>query len=388
MPTVLTSALLMEGDRVLLAQRRDASPPFAGQWVLPFALPGEMEAAEECLVRMAESELGVTARAYGFAETLYLSESGRGGEFVANVFRLDRWEGRLRYRAGGDYEEVRWVDAGELSSLPMPLPLRRWLLTLVRPGAESAAEVDVRAAWNAIARSYQARHKISTDVVHYGPSIPNEDELGLVGDVRGKRVLEIGCGGGQCTIAFARRGALAVGKDLSDEQVAFARELAASEGVEARFYQGSVEDLSEFPDASQDVVFSACAMAYVPDIASCFSEVHRVLKPGGVFAFSQGHPMANALSDEGPPWIVERSYWDAEHVWRWELDEQKPLMRTSYRPVGELFQHLVDAGFVVERILEPQPIDDPKRSGFPELPPDERDRLVPSIIIFKARKPA
>jgi SAM-dependent methyltransferase/ADP-ribose pyrophosphatase YjhB (NUDIX family) len=388
MPTVLTSALLMKGDRVLLAQRRGARPPFAGQWVLPFGLPREMEAAEECLERVAASELGVTAQVYGFAETLYLSESGAGGEFVTNVFRLDRWEGSLRYRAGGDYEEVRWVDAGELSRLPMPLPLRRWLLTRVRPEAEGAAEVDVRAAWNAIARSYQARHKISTDIVHYGPGVPSEEELGLVGDVQGKRVLEIGCGGGQCTIAFARRGALAVGKDLSDEQVAFARELAASEGVEARFYQGSVEDLSEFPDASQDVVFSAHGLSYVADIAACFAEAYRVLKPGGVFVFSGDHPLANVLSEDGPPWVVERGYWDAEQVWRWEPDEPKPLMRSYYRPLGETFQHLVDAGFMVERILEPRPIDDAKRSGFPELPPDERDKLVPSTVIFKARKPA
>ena len=373
---------------MLLAQRRGQSPPFAGQWLLPFGFLGEREAAEECLERVVESELGVKTQSYEFADTLYFAEPGAGGDFVTNVFRLDRWEGRVRYRAAGDYEDVRWADAAELSQLAMPLPLRKWLLNLLRPEAEGAAEVDVRAAWNAIAAAYQARHNISTDIVHYGPCAPSEDQLQLVGDVRGKRVLEIGCGGGQCAIAFAKRGALAVGKDLSDEQVAFARELAAREGVEARFYQGSVEDLSEFPDASQDVVFSAYALGYVADVAGCFSEVRRVLKPGGVFVFSDDHPLANVLSEEGPPWVVERSYWDGEQVWRWEKDEPKPLMRSYCRPVSDIFQHLVEAGFVVERILEPQPAEDARRTGFPELRPEARDKLVPTTIIFKARRPA
>jgi ubiquinone/menaquinone biosynthesis C-methylase UbiE/ADP-ribose pyrophosphatase YjhB (NUDIX family) len=388
MPTILVSALLLDGERVLLAQRRPTSPPFAGQWLLPFGFLGDVEAAEECLERVVEFELRVTPKAHEFAETLYLTEPGSGAQFVTNVFRVNRWERRLRYRAEGDYQEVRWVDAAELSRLPMPLPLRRWLLRLLGPAVESPAEVDVRAAWNAIARAYQERHKISTDIVHYGPCIPGEDDLGLVGDVRGKRVLEIGCGGGQCAIAFAKRGALVVGKDLSDEQVAFARELAAREGVEACFYQGSVEELPEFPDASQDVVFSAYALSYVADIGSCFSEVRRVLKPGGVFVFSCDHPLTNVISEEGPPWVVERGYWDAYLVWRWEKDEPNPLMQSYYRPVSDIFQHLVDAGFVVERVLEPRPIEDAKRTGFPDLECEERDKMVPATVIFKARKPA
>jgi len=82
------------------------------------------------------------------------------------------------------------------------------------------------------------------------------------------------------------------------------------------------------------------------------------------------------------------SYWDGEQVWRWEKDEPKPLMRSYCRPVSDIFQHLVEAGFVVERILEPQPAEDARRTGFPELRPEARDKLVPTTIIFKARRPA
>jgi ubiquinone/menaquinone biosynthesis C-methylase UbiE len=330
----------------------------------------------------------VTPQAHEFAETLYLTEPGSGAEFVTNVFRINKWERRLRYRAEGDYQEVRWADGVELSRLPMPLPLRKWLLTLLRPEAESGEEVDMRSAWNAIAAAYQERHKISTDIVHYGPRMPSEDDLGLVGDVRGKRVLEIGCGGGQCAIGFAKRGALAVGKDLSDEQVAFARELAAREGVEARFYQGSVEELPEFPDESQDVVFSAYALSYVADIESCFSEVRRVLRPGGVFVFSCDHPLANVISEQGPPWVVKRSYWDAEQVWPWQEENASAVMRSYYRPVSEIFECLTGAGLVVERILEPQPVEHTKDTSWDDSFPLEKLKMVPATVIFKARKPA
>ncbi|MBI4416731.1 MAG: methyltransferase domain-containing protein, partial [Euryarchaeota archaeon] len=129
---------------------------------------------------------------------------------------------------------------------------------------------DNRAAWNAISREYQAKHRIPTDDAHYGPRMPTERQLQLIGDVRGKRLLEIGCGGGQCAIAFAKRGAIAAGKDLSEEQLAFARALAEREGVHVDFHHGTVEDLSEFGDETQDVVFSAWALPFVEDIARCF----------------------------------------------------------------------------------------------------------------------
>ena len=62
-------------------------------------------------------------------------------------------------------------------------------------------------------------------VAHYGPDIPTEAELRLLGDLKGKKVLELGCGGAQCSIAFAKQGATAIGVDFSAAQLAFARQL-------------------------------------------------------------------------------------------------------------------------------------------------------------------
>ena len=156
--------------------------------------------------------------------------------------------------------------------------------------------IDLREAWNQISPHYQQAHKIPTDFVHYGPHCPNEDQLQLIGDVCGKRVLEIGCGGGQCAIAFAKRGAIATGIDLSDAQIDFARRLAHQEGVDVTFLQGNIEDLSPITDCSQEVVFSAYALQYVERPQCCFAEVRRVLAPGGVFVFSLDHPFWQCLA--------------------------------------------------------------------------------------------
>lgn len=249
-----------------------------------------------------------------------------------------------------------------------------------------AMTADNRAAWNAITRDYQAAHKIPTDDAHYGPRMPTERQLLLVGDVKGKHVLEIGCGGGQCAIAFAKQGAVVAAKDLSDEQLAFARNLARREGVHIDFYHGTVEDLSEFADATWDVVFSAWALPFVEDLARCFHEVFRVLRAGGLFVFSYGHPFGYRVSKRGPPWIITSSYWDVVCEWVDEDHPSKPRFREFHRPVSELFNDVREAGFLMDRILEPSPLDY-ERDPWDETYPLDFLRLVPATIIFRAVKP-
>ncbi|WP_415379961.1 class I SAM-dependent methyltransferase [Halosimplex sp. TS25] len=83
-----------------------------------------------------------------------------------------------------------------------------------------------------------------------------DDDLTLLPDVAGTDVLELGCGGGQCSVALAQRGANVTGLDLSEEQLSFARELAAEHGADVAFVQGDVTDLGAFPDDSFDVAFN------------------------------------------------------------------------------------------------------------------------------------
>jgi ubiquinone/menaquinone biosynthesis C-methylase UbiE len=244
---------------------------------------------------------------------------------------------------------------------------------------------DIKDWWDEAAQSYQDVCKIPVDI-HYGPSSPNEDELGLLGDLDGRAVLELGCGGGQCSVAFALKGARVTAIDFSDEQLKFARELAAGHGVEIEFLRRDVRDLSPIPSDSQDIVFSAFALMYVEDRPAAFREVRRVLKPGGVFAFSLDHPIFRKvdLSDLS---IVETYHETGPAVD--DLGELGQTVMYRYR-IGDLHNALVDAGLTVERVIEPDSRKrydyDPWFGRWGVYVPRVVD-MVPPTLIFKASKP-
>ena len=157
---------------------------------------------------------------------------------------------------------------------------------------------DNAAAWDRHTAAYQARAQLSTNTAHYGPEIPTEAELRLLGDLKGKRVLELGCGGAQCSIAFAKQGATAIGVDFSAQQLAFARRLCEREDVRVELRQGDLADLAFLRADSIDLVFSSYAFGYVDDLNRVFRQVHRVLKIGAALVFSLPHPASEIFDGD------------------------------------------------------------------------------------------
>ncbi len=248
--------------------------------------------------------------------------------------------------------------------------------------------LTMREAWNKIAPHYQKEHQIPTEFVHYGPHCPNEDQLQIVGDVKGKQVLEIGCGGGQCAIAFAKRGAVVTGVDFSDGQIKFARELAKREGVEATFLRRSIENLSPIADARQDVVFSARALEFVKGIDRCFAEVVRVLRSGGLFVFSVEHPFWYCLADDEMK--IESSYFEGGHSYLWIQSglRSRPRVAEYHRTMGEWYGLLQEAGLEVLDIVEPEPVASGSGQDWRGYYALDRQQMVPATIVWKAGRPA
>jgi SAM-dependent methyltransferase len=247
----------------------------------------------------------------------------------------------------------------------------------------------MRAAWNRISPGYQAEHQIPVDAAHYGPFLPSEAELRLLGDMAGQRILELGCGGGQCSIAFARQGAIAAGIDLSDEQIAFARRLAAQHGVTVDFQQGDAADLSRLTAASFDIVFSSYALHYVPAIERCLAEAARVLVPAGLLVFSLDHPVRAVFWDEEADedsLVAARSYWRRGPM-EWRFSGSGAWMRSFHRTVGDWVDLLHGAGFQVQRILEPEAqLDNAETISWSGSYDLEIVRLIPQTVVFVARK--
>jgi SAM-dependent methyltransferase len=258
-------------------------------------------------------------------------------------------------------------------------------------------DAAVRAAWNAVSPLYQADHAIGTHDVHYGPWAPLEQELNLLGEVAGKRVLEIGCGGGQCCIALAGRGAVVDGLDISDRQLQYAEQLARQKGVKVRLFQGSAESLAAFADGVYDLVLSVNTFAYVAAIGECLAECSRVLHGGGRLVFSVDHPLRDCFleADEVFPCgqreydalsiTPARSYFDdAPIAWRWSGAGAR--METYHHTLGEWIDLLSAAGFQLLRMVEPPPPQSMLDAAWPEDDALAPLRLVPQTVIFVAEK--
>lgn len=238
---------------------------------------------------------------------------------------------------------------------------------------------DNLAAWDLHSAEYQASSQLPTDVAHYGPDIGTEAELRLLGTLGGKRVLELGCGGAQCSIAFAKQGATAIGIDFSARQLAFARRLADAEQVKIELRQGDVADLAFLRADSIDLVFSAQTFGFVDDLRRVFRQAHRVLKVGASLVFSLPHPAYALIDDDDPTITIRRSWFDHSPI----NYERGGVAFTEYRhTIPELFSDLQRSGYRVDVILEPEPSPSAARTSHWR----SAFGLVPHTLIMRARK--
>ena len=259
--------------------------------------------------------------------------------------------------------------------------------------------VSLKTRWDRISENYQRRSKIGTEDIHYGEFIHGERELQLLGDVKGKRVLEVGCGGGQNSIVLAKRGAVVSGIDISKNQIAYAKRLASKEGVRVDFRVGDMQNLSRFPDCTFDLVMTAFSLLYVKSLYKTFAEVHRVLREGGTFVFSEGHPCAEGklIQHEGKNVYAIRDYFRRRKIyWEDKLPGGTKVKMFSYhRPLQDYFEALLKNGFTIDRYLEPERLPKGKllekeRESINKSREAREDYvsfgLVPFVFIIKAVK--
>lgn len=242
-----------------------------------------------------------------------------------------------------------------------------------------------RKGWNYRADKYQ-RAIGGTNAyggLKWGPNRFPEDELKVLGNVRGKDVLEVGCGAAQFGIELARRGARVTGIDLSAEQLRHARENIRKAGVDYRIERGNAEDLSRFKRNAFDIAVSDFALGFI-DIDKLLPEVARVLRPGGFCAFSWASPIMDNLTWEGDPPLHKfvRNYFDREPFTEGGTDPTFEYKRTY----GDWIRAFARAGLVLEDLIEPQT---PKGGTHWDWPQYrwQRTNVLPGTSIWKARKP-
>lgn len=248
-------------------------------------------------------------------------------------------------------------------------------------------EKEIKKWWEETSENYQKKAKIHTRSAHYGPFAPDENKLRLLGNVKGKKILELGCGGGQCSIAFAKQGALATGIDLSEEQLKYAKNLSEKENVKVNFIHGSFQDLSNLKTSDYNIIFSAFAFQYSPNLDKLFKQINRLLKKKGTFIFSFDHPFYSIIEPKTQK--VIRKYSNAKFVEEEFWGGKKHKFVGFSRKIGDVYSSLLNAGFFVERIIEPVELkkDDMWTKDFWKgVYPKKMVSLIPPTIIFKMRK--
>ncbi len=240
--------------------------------------------------------------------------------------------------------------------------------------------------WDRYADEYQATHGAFLGDVGFvwGPEGLTEERAGILGEVAGKDVLEVGSGAGQCSRWVRAQGGRAVGLDLSLRQLQHSRRIDDQTGVAVPAVLGTATQLP-FAAGSFDVVFSSFgALQFVSEIGRAVHETARVLRRGGRFAFSITHPTRWMFPDDpGEAGLTaSQSYWDRTPYVEVEEGTGTVSYVEHHRTLGDWVALLADAGFRLTRLEEPEWPEDHHRvwGGWSRT----RGLLTPGTAIFAA----
>lgn len=218
--------------------------------------------------------------------------------------------------------------------------------------------------WTPFTLSHPGADDLADDIV-FGAAIPGESVLRLLGDLEGRRVLELGCGAGHNAVRMAQRGARVIAVDPDADQLARAKVAADAAGVKVEFHHGASADLAFLRADGIDVALSAYGFVGVDDEARLIRQVHRVLKQQAPLVLSLPHPAFAMLHPGAEDPLHIRQSWFGESM-----------------TVAELFTLLSRNNYLVDVMVEP--------AASPDLPPASAwaDVLqyVPPTMILRARK--
>jgi SAM-dependent methyltransferase len=255
-------------------------------------------------------------------------------------------------------------------------------------GATESARAN-RRWWDAAAPAYLAEHgrDLGDDDFLWCPEGLREADAHLLGDVAGRRVLEVGCGSAPCSRWLRRAGAFAVALDVSGGMLAHAARLNRATGLDVALVQADAGALP-LRDGSVDLACSAFGgLPFVAEAGAVLAEVARVLVPGGRFVASVNHPMRWPMPDSPDPadLRVTSSYFD-----RTPYVETDDAGRTVYvehhRTVGDWVRAVVGAGLVLTDLLEPEWT--PGRTEVWGQWSPERGALMPGTLVLVCSKPS
>lgn len=204
----------------------------------------------------------------------------------------------------------------------------------------------------------------------------------MIGEVKGKDCLDIGCGYGAMAKYLQEQGAAtSLGIDPSAKMIAAAKEKVVHPGF--RFDLGQVEDLAIDNDR-YDLVISRLVFHYVADITPAFKKIFEGLRSNGIFVFSVEHPVMTALMDKAAAgskkegWKVGAYFKEGPRAHQW----MGAAVTKYHKTIEAYFAALRQSGFLVQDLQEGRP----QEQHFTNESEYTRRLELPRYLIFKAVK--
>ena len=251
------------------------------------------------------------------------------------------------------------------------------------PGGLSKHAARNRDQWDSDSDVYQADHGpqlAASGGLAWGVWQIPEKELGALGDVAGRDILELGCGAAQWSIALAKAGANPVGLDISENQLAHARRLMTEAGVAFPLVHASAEAVP-LPDESFDVVFCSHGAMTFADPYATVPEASRLLRPRGLLVFNGATPILHMCYPDGADHPGDRLLIDYFGMWEFQYDDYVEFML----PYGAWIRLFRAHGFAIEDLIELRPAPN-ATSTFCDDQDREWYRRWPGEQIWKVRK--
>lgn len=247
---------------------------------------------------------------------------------------------------------------------------------------DGAAGRAGRSWWDSNAAEYLEEHGefLGVNDFCWCPEGLREADAHFLGEVRGKRILEIGSGAAQCARWLAREGASVVASDISHGML-----LAGPRADDVAPVQADARVLP-FADSSFDTVFTSYGvLPFVPDAEAVHREVARVLRPGGAWVFSVSHPIRWAFPDDPTEHglTVNRSYFDRTPYA--EVEAGQVAYVEYHRTLGDHIREFAAAGFFLKDLVEPEWPQGHARVWGGWSP--TRGEVLPGTAIFVTRLP-
>jgi ubiquinone/menaquinone biosynthesis C-methylase UbiE len=207
---------------------------------------------------------------------------------------------------------------------------------------------------------------------------------GMLPDIAGRRVVDLGCGFGWfCRWAREHGAAEVLGLDVSDNMLNRAR--ASGDDPAITYTKADLERL-DLPEAAFDLAYSSLALHYIVDAARLFATVHRALAPGGRFVFSTEHPIL--MAPRSQEWTVDAT---GQRIWPLDGYLMEGPRVTEWLAKGVIKQHrtiattltlLINAGFTLTHVVEWNASDE-QLQARPEWN-ESRDR--PMFLLVAAQR--